>query len=199
MLESFGPESTNPRLRRAYAHSLRDAALVSGKPEDKLAAQEAANAASHSSKGHNLGAQTLKAILNQYEDSSMTWRTVHPVDYVPSYVSKVVSTSWIGPEYVKRHNAVVEAMGLERTGVTITKPTSPEEYYQAAIRVRAEHETHANALYAEREGLSYMETDYSVPGTHAQIDAARALGWDTTWDHASKAAWFYTRQHNLKR
>lgn len=171
MSKEFGPQSTNPRHRRAYAHALRAKAVT---PDEKVHALEAANAASNTTKGKGLGEQTLRAFINQYENRELS-RFVYPPDRV--WDGSMIS--WSSPEFVRRHEAVAQVVG-RTAGVVITKPSSPEEYYAAAVAVDAEEPTAENADFAHREDLSLLTADYSIPGTAFQWGAAQALAWSLT-------------------
>jgi len=168
MSNVFGPESTNPRHRRAYAHALRAKAAQSGKPEDKLDALVAANRASHTVKGRQLGLQTLQAIIKNYERPGM-FNDIPSQDV--TWGDKV--TSWDNKYYADRYQAACKAIG-ETAGVILIKPETRDGYLAAALETGSGRcttlEERAELAQQNQEYLKVL--DFSVPGTAFIHDAA---------------------------
>lgn len=193
--QSFGPESTNPRHRRAFAHAKITKAIETGLPEDKLAAVEAGNAASGTKKGKGLGVQALRTAIKQYENPDL-YRRVHPIER--TYNGKGIY--WSSPDFVRRYKAIEGAIG--KTGVSLTKPETDEEYLEAANKIVNNIRRNTDGLIYEdghrpskdplviassgQNGECYLtEVDGSVPGTSFANDAAQAIGWNSSWDKHS--------------
>jgi len=173
MIRNFSPESTNPRERRAFVHAMRDKAIKSGLPQDKIAAIEAANRASHGTKGAGLAKEVVQAMVNVSFISTAdrpigakeeTW------DGRASY--------FISERDVRACKAVGEALG-GLFGTTIISPGSPL-YESAASDVAREHDLSQASLRSNMSGgYSTIAHDWSQPGTYQLCDVVRLVGRDT--------------------
>lgn len=182
---AFGPNSTNPRERRAYAHTLRDKAIISGQPDDKIAALEAANSAANTNKGEGLGMNVFSAFRNRAPLT--TSGLLQPENLADT--SNGRSTSWTGPEFARRYEAVTEMIGT--TGVKLTKLHTDEDYMRAANLIADSRKEFSRGFtsrhygdndlpnaeqlvkYGMSEGnMTLVENDYTVPGS---LFAARAV------------------------
>lgn len=175
---AFGPNSTNPRERRAYAHTLREKALTSGKPDDKVSALEAANNASNTRKGAGLAMNVYSALRNQ--DTTFSGELTQPANVTDT--SNGYNVSWTGPEFARRYEAIGKMLG--GTGVKLTKLHTEESYKRAADLIaqdkqRTNRYDHGRVTaedlfnYGIAEGnQTLVESDYRVPGT---LFAARAV------------------------
>ena len=172
---AFGPESTNPRERRAYAHAMIQKGIDGGKPEDKLEAVRVANKASLTEKGKGMGHQAVRAAINQdpYFPKDVTQKSV---------MTRSDMRYWTNPEFVDRYKAVTEAVG--RTGTEITKPETGEEYLSAAHQVNNSvglgESVENNARSSQARGDSMIQQDFTVPGTYYEHRAAQALAYDSS-------------------
>ncbi len=171
MSNTFGPESTNPRQNRAYAHALRAKAIASGESEDKIQALEAANSASSTKKGRELGKQTLLAFVNQYNGAEKLFK-VRSVDAT----NNGFSASWLSQDFVRLYEAVETSMG--KSGISVEKPTTEDEYYKAASLVDAPIGIEKSVNHAMKKDLSVVTRDYSIPGTVFAQGATHALAVD---------------------
>lgn len=183
--ESFSPESTNPRIRRSFAHAKINTAIASGKPEDKLAAVEAATAASKTVKGIGFGRQAVSAILNSTPPVLEAWDP-HAIDDV--YPGRGYA-GWTSGDFVRHYDVVQEALGIV-TGVVHRKLETASEYRVAADIIYADAvekgylgETMPPSELAsigERQQLQLQRVDWSIPGTLRQSDAVRAIMRDSS-------------------
>jgi hypothetical protein len=125
--ESFGLQSTNPRQRRAYAHALRDKAIASGEPQDKLAAVEAAKTASATTKGRELGHQALSAFRRS---TSKELRPVSPLLHTHTH------TEFTGNDIYARASETVASIDGKSMGVSVQveRPEDKEGYIDAVRR-----------------------------------------------------------------
>lgn len=111
---SFGPESTNPREKRAYAHAKRDKALKTGMSRDKIDAVEAAIHAGSSKKGKDLGREAVAAFNGGTPRADKEFNKVFDV------------TTFIQPDRAKAMDLVSKAVGPE-LGVRVTQNVSPND------------------------------------------------------------------------
>lgn len=127
MNNNFSPESTNPRQRRAYAHALRDKAIVSGEPKDKVAAVEAAKSASATSKGKDLGHQALTAFRRS---------TGKELRAEPSQLRVMHTHTTFTDEVSARAHSVVAEIEGQKLGVLVRveKPEDKDGYVSAVRR-----------------------------------------------------------------
>jgi hypothetical protein len=198
--ESFGPQSTNPRQRRAYAHAVIHRAITSGRPETKVKAVEAAVAVSGTNKGQGLARNAIGAVANdRLAGLGDIFRAHGPSDaWDGSY------KGWVSEGIVKRRELAAKALGAESTkGITYIKPESDEQYLQAAQELVADRDRRPGprmidadgrprvqigpqqlAEHAVAEQLYLERVDWSVPGTAQIYDTAQALGHDTSHRHA---------------
>ncbi len=176
MKNTFSSESNNPRIRRAYAHATRDAALRTGDPNDKIKALNAATKAMLTKRGEELGAQALSAFRKassvELADSPLVFPRTHKhgeftVDSIAGVMQKVSDIDG------------------ERLGVSVTtsKPKNPAEYEDAfrdmdemkvvtmqgyleadgtpADKPRTEEEIQSGARYNHGAGTHYVTVEAS--------------------------------------
>jgi hypothetical protein len=154
---------------------LRITAFESGKPDDKIAALEAANSADKALGRRQLGPEILGGFISQYLDECIS-PSVYNLD--PKKVWPARTASWANPHFTRYYVAIGEAMG-NQAGITLFKPVTYEDYLAAADQINASQERTANAHWAQSRGNSVLMKDFSVPGTAFQAGAAQALAWNT--------------------
>ena len=171
----FGPESTNPRQQRAYAHALRDKALSSGEPQDKLAAVEAAMSASTTTKGKDLGKQALSAFRRA---AGQELHVPYPIPRPRPTAKFYNKTSAQAMKLVSEIDG--EALGLT---ATVTKPESIEDYTDATRQVDADRVRNLKGMsmygIIGSDGKSPV-IPADTPSTEQEIQdiAASAMGQD---------------------
>lgn len=172
MIRNFGLESTNPRERRAYAHAMRDKAIETGLPEDKIAAVEVANAASRSSKGQGLGEEVVRAMANISFTRSST--KIHGQEDAWQGLGR----SFVGKDYERAYLAVGEALG-SMFGIELVTPES--KLYEVKVNAFTQTLEHPEEAlsYAINSGSSLVQYDWSVPGTAQLADMAQLVTRDT--------------------
>lgn len=131
MNSSFGPNSSNPRVRRSYAHAKRDEAIRSGLAQDKIDALEAAKAAISSKKGESLGRQALSAFRN----ASSVKMNENPTKFRDMHTSGTFNS-----ETMAHAKQLISDIDGSELGVSVNtyKPESIDEYVKAFRRIDAQ-------------------------------------------------------------
>ncbi|MEK9196224.1 MAG: hypothetical protein AAB914_02535 [Patescibacteria group bacterium] len=169
---AFGPNSTNLRERRAYAHAMISKAKENPTPENKIDALIAGNSASNTKKGENLGRQALNSIRNIYPDVR-----------VPFFGKGVdfKLTDPIGPTGRLVNEEVAKALGRDVGSIVDFKPESEEEHRQLSETWLIEVSrgkpvdpsiVDSHATNGFRLGAHFSTADFGVPGTAEQYDLA---------------------------
>jgi hypothetical protein len=189
MSKSF--DALSPHAQLTYVEGMCEQALRTGEVADKFIALKIAHKADRAVADFNctLGRQTLGAFITQYHEEVIDRQVMAGVSgyYVSSeeYAFDRTEISWINDNEVQVHNVVAKALGTW-AGITIIKPQTSDEYYDAAVAVHEaglqERPTAVtpedNAIYAESAGNSLITLDYSIPGTSFFSGAVDALTWD---------------------
>lgn len=130
MKNTFSSDSTNPRVRRAYAHAKRDVALRTGDPQDKIEALDAATKAMNTGKGRDIGKQVLSSLRNaasvELIEEPRSFSTTHKHgEFTTEDIARVMQN--------------VSAIDGEGLGVSVTtsKPETVGEYEDAFHDIEA--------------------------------------------------------------
>lgn len=128
--ESFSSESTNPRIRRSFAHAKISKAITTGMPEDKLAAVETAIKASANTKGRELGRQALSTFRRS---TAKELRPSIPLRRTHSH------TEFTSNDTFARAIEAVASIDGKSMGVVVQveRPESKEGYIDAVHRADA--------------------------------------------------------------
>lgn len=170
-----------------------DEALHSGKPHDKLAVLEAANAYDRSMGERSMGVLVVSKLVEVYQDTPGTL-SIRP-EY---FTQKSKDARWLQREPAKPYFAIGEALGT-MYGHTITELESTQDYADAAAKIRLAkigRRTFSDSFgpvqlpfpteqaSVAEQGLqlsAYLhEIDYSVPGTTYFGDVVHAITTDTS-------------------
>ncbi|MFT4532255.1 MAG: hypothetical protein ACI9T8_000266 [Candidatus Saccharimonadales bacterium] len=159
MNNQFGPESTNPRMKRAYAHATRDKALSTGAPEDKVHSLEAGLVASRTSKGEELGKQALSAIRNK---AGIEINHGEPLRTVHQHVDLTTDL------HTDARRLVSEIEGPE-LGVTarVEKPEDTDSYERAVRRLDAHRVVNMEGML--KNDINGKTVPADTPRTESEI------------------------------
>lgn len=174
------------------AHEL-DAALHSGKPEDKLAVLELANVYDRQVSERAMGMLVLEKLIDTYEEKPgvLPIRPIH-------FVQKTKYAGWLARGAQRPYAIVGDTLGTTY-GHTITELKSNPDYATAAAKIRATQfgqrtiqdllgpdpremppETGELATKGLQLGAYLHEIDYSIPGTTYFGDVVHAITTDTS-------------------
>lgn len=169
LMKQFSQHSTNPRERRAFAHTLRDNALKTGEPLDKVLALEASISASGASKGKNLG----KHALNAFRSTNGTKLIPEPSEFKTPHQHSTFSNEI----YSRAMTTVAEIEGNEH-GVSVDahKPNGINEYVGAFRRLDA-HSTR-NSAGMQKQSFDGRSQPADTPRSEATIQNGAAHNLD---------------------
>lgn len=181
----FGPESKNPREKRAYADTMIAKAKRTDKPEDKVAALQASARSLHTKKGQSLGERAVETIVKKHNDDRPDLEIFHVRKRTADQLAiNGVGYSWIDGKFVEAYEAVEGALGPDE-GLKISKPTSAAEYHEAASKLvsgrsgllssRAGSSAEALASHGQSSDASFVETDQRRPKSHYMGSVVQAV------------------------